>query len=306
MKTISIYYILHLCISALLTAVMDARLTATDLYRAPGAEPFDLYDWKFLRENEDADTVTKHNGFLALLKKCQRTKTKESFFYVPKARAAPFMKKFTAESRLEGSYKLPTGSPDVRYVRYYEILLQISNNRIGLGEHSPFSIKIMKAMRERFPKKFEIAHGWSGDAQQWKSVEEFVEEVTKVTHLMMLMTLSLFKEHEHQFLTVHEVDNQLNFIKELWFRLEEGQFVEGRTTWESKVSDVLNFKAKDSQATSKAWRYGLCHNILRDWMEKNNLSIKDIDRNTIHEVTFAEILNKMIHFGNYKAVEATG
>jgi hypothetical protein len=40
----------------------------------PWAKKFKLYNWECLQEDEDPDTVARHNGFLDFLKTCQRRK----------------------------------------------------------------------------------------------------------------------------------------------------------------------------------------------------------------------------------------
>jgi hypothetical protein len=273
------------------------------------AEDLNVYDWGFLRENlknkkEAEEAAELQNGFFDFLKECKMKQDTKPYFYIEKDEAAYFMRKFTEKRLMDTTFAIKSDrAHQYRNARYNEILVRISDSRIGLGTRSLFFVdEIMGPMKQHVGDNYRLVYGKlpSKTPAKVTSAEKYVEEITKVTHLMMVIVRSLYHLHEKNYLTVNEVNGDLNFIKQTWFRIEEGIFDPEDAVWQRKAHLILKFQSKDRQAGSQAGKYALCHNILRRWMDQNGLQIKDRNKETWE--TLIEIMNKMIYFGNIKAV----
>jgi hypothetical protein len=295
--------------SAAMNYYVDPNQKTINPDKYPVSEGFKIDDWSFLREHpEDTEVAEMQKGFLEFLKGCTvgSPTDEESVFFIQSNWVAhvQFMRNFKGKQP-DPKYAIPQGkSSDYRYIRYYEILLRISNNNIKLGRNEIFSEEIVRAMMKRVKRNCQFVNDPSEVTEKMKKIKELVEEVTKVTHLMMVVVCSIYKEHEKDFLTVNEVTNHLNFMKELWFCLEEGRFEEGANTWKNKVHNILNFKS-NNQSTRKIERYSLCRNFLRYWIGENEMHVKIGNEETNYQNTLTELINKMIYFSNYKTMIST-
>jgi hypothetical protein len=134
-------------------------------------------------------------------------------------------------------------------------------------------------------------------------IRSLITNVTKVTHLLMISVLSLFKEHKEGELTLTEdaIKEKLKFIQGLWVRLEEGKFQNKGDGWEKIVYNLLNAQ-KETRMMVKREKYTLCWNFVNTWLEENNMQLKKISREPTHSNTVTEIINKLILFSNFEIV----
>jgi hypothetical protein len=104
-------------------------------------------------------------------------------------------------------------------------------------------------MIERVEKQLHVNNiPLSEMSNQIQSIKEFMEDVTKITHLLMIIVLSLYRMHKQDVLTVNGVEETLQFLKKIWFWLEESEF-EDKRSWQMQVHKLL----KGSKKLSYGW-----------------------------------------------------
>jgi hypothetical protein len=264
-------------------------------------KPFKVYDWSFLRgDPKNEKTAENQKKLLENLKECKGGSDEESFFFVKKDQAAAFLSNYVAMKK-GSEFVIPSDiNISARRCQHYKILLEISDNKINLEAYSFFSDGIVNAMMERVSKNFQ--NNVSPDTTKRKTIKEVIVNITKISHLLTVIVLSFHKEHKHDILTVNEVEKTLNFFKDLWVKLDDGIFDTKEESWQRKVHDILNFKAKNPK--SKDWaskieaRYLICWNFLNYWKAANNMNLEGVNGEIIHPITFNQLINKMIFFSN--------
>ncbi|PLW34847.1 hypothetical protein PCASD_15079 [Puccinia coronata f. sp. avenae] len=162
------------------------------------AEDLNVYDWGFLRENlknkkEAEEAAELQNGFFDFLKECKMKQDRKPYFYIEKDEAAYFMRKFTEKRLMDTTFAIKSDrAHQYRNARYNEILVRISDSRIGLGTRSLFFVdEIMGPMKQHVGDNYRLVYGKlpSKTPAKVTSAEKYVEEITKVTHLMMVIKM---------------------------------------------------------------------------------------------------------------------
>jgi hypothetical protein len=261
---------------------------------------FNVNDWSFLRiDPKDEVTAQRQNKFLRFLHESKSDKAMEGFFFIEKTKANSFMKRYRDLRRYSAFTIPPEIKSDYKNIQSYEILRQISDKTFDLDSNIFFSQEIMRPMKERIQENYRVAKNKtpSDDTKKTKNMEELVERVTKVTHLLMIAVLSLYKEHKKNFVAEDEVVKQLNFIKQLWFRLEEGTFEE-ENGWKREHHKILKFQSK-KKTPDRGDRYTLSWKFVNSWLEENGMALNKRGQG-FHTDTLTEIINKIIFFSNYQ------
>ncbi|PLW35658.1 hypothetical protein PCASD_10196, partial [Puccinia coronata f. sp. avenae] len=105
-----------------------------------------------------------------------------------------------SESKFNDQLEFTT---DLRNPQYYDILLKISNDKIGLGSHPIFAQKIKGHMKTVIETNYQRAYSKNPSEANpaIDSAMQLVDEVTKIAHLLMITALSLYNKHETEFLS---------------------------------------------------------------------------------------------------------
>jgi hypothetical protein len=136
-------------------------------------------------------------------------------------------------------------------------------------------------------------------------IKEFIVEVTKITHLLIISVLLFYKEHKQDVLTLNEIEKPLEYIKHVFFQLEAGIFLKKRENWEDKVHKLLKFQPF-TQTKSTGWyhkvkdNYQVCWRIVQHWIEYNNMQLLRKNGKNLYDNILTEVINKIIYFSNKK------
>ncbi|PLW16398.1 hypothetical protein PCANC_17087 [Puccinia coronata f. sp. avenae] len=271
-------------------------------------KPFHYYDWSFLRQNQqNEESGKRQKQLLQFFKECKRggDKDEKSFFFIKRNHAVQFLKAYKKKLRNSGFTLPPHITPEQRNFHHYNILRKISDDKINLGSYPLFSEEIVQAMMRRVRRSYQPAGKppMRDAANRIWQIRSLITNVTKVTHLLMISVLSLFKEHKEGELTLTEdaIKEKLKFIQGLWVRLEEGKFQNKGDGWEKIVYNLLNAQT-ETRMMVKREKYTLCWNFVNTWLEENNMQLKKISREPTHSNTVTEIINKLILFSNFEIV----
>ncbi|KAA1113026.1 hypothetical protein PGT21_018958 [Puccinia graminis f. sp. tritici] len=145
------------------------------------------------------------------------------------------------------------------------------------------------------------------------TIIQFVENVTKTTHLLIIIYLALFKEHqaagEEAVLRVEESEKILRFIGQLWQDIADNSPGLPQTKWTAKLSELFQFQNKRSRAASvmtnrKKPMYILCCHLLHYWIDKNGKAFKNCKNIDKYNGTLVELINKLVFYSNYHSILA--
>ncbi|KNZ56236.1 hypothetical protein VP01_245g5 [Puccinia sorghi] len=265
---------------------------------------FHVYDWNFLREYpERGKPDDDQHQFLRHLNRCKGESDVESFFFIQRDRASKFMYHFLSRKRLF-EFNFPPNIPKGRRLgMLFETLVRLSDKKINLDSNHYFENQIIGGMRERLAANFENTQNPS--SPNIKTIMRFVQDVTKVTQLLIVAHLSLFKEHEQQVLTSEEVEKHLEFLKNLWFQIDEGTPQMQKRDWAMKAHKVFRFQDQANHfcfmVTRKDRNYSFCWNLVNHWREKTERSLGGFSGEEILPSKFQELFNKLIFFSNHEA-----
>ncbi|PLW20982.1 hypothetical protein PCANC_09505 [Puccinia coronata f. sp. avenae] len=265
-------------------------------------KPFEVYDWSFLREDpENKKTAQNQRKFLRYLNKCQRKKDKKYGFSISRDQAAPFLTDFSRRYKKLHEFSFDVEAVEqVRNSHFYDILLGISNRRIDLGRYQTFSREIVGKLIRRVRKHLQAANiSFIVLSKRVKLIKKFIADVTKISHILIVIVLSLYKEHEQDVLTERQVQEILDFLRDLWFRLERQSAFEGEN-WAMRVHKTLKADGRFGLklAGKKEARYRLCRNFVNCWIKHKNMDVKTEDGKMVHEGTFIHLIHKILYFSN--------
>lgn len=146
-------------------------------------------------------------------------------------------------------------------------------------------------------------------SKEIETIKEFLADTTKISLLLIVIVRSIFREHEQDVLTEREVQEILDFLRDMWFRLEEDQEGGGgggskgkmSASWKRQVHKALN--AKHSRrgykfAGQREARYRICHNFLNHYMGERHMHITDKHGKIVHRRTLIHLIHKLLYFSN--------
>jgi len=274
----------------------------------PEQKLFDVYDWNFLREHPEREGSDDHlHQFLRYLNQCKGASDLESFFFIQRDQAIDFLKHFTGR-RSHVKFNLPAEvcRKGLKVGKLFEILVSLSDKKIGLDGHPFFENEIMDGMKERLIENFTSAKYPVG-SQRIETIVRFVRDVTKVTQLLMVAQLSLFKEHKQDFLTAEAVEQHLRFLHELWLKIETGAAEIVDREWAMTAHHFLNFLPLQTHifdaVTQKSKNYQFAWNLIHYWHETTSESSqfkKGFYQSEKFPKKLKELVGKLVFFANYQ------
>jgi hypothetical protein len=95
-------------------------------------------------------------------------------------------------------------------------MLRILNQSIKMERYCVFTNSIRAGMKKQFESTLKSITNPPSEPSL-DAMVRCVEEVTKVTHLQIVAYMTLFNEHEGEFLTKNQVLETLEFLKGLLF-----------------------------------------------------------------------------------------
>ncbi|KNZ45379.1 hypothetical protein VP01_818g4 [Puccinia sorghi] len=264
---------------------------------------FNVYDWDFLREYPESAMADDHqHQLLTYLNQCKGASDVESFFFIQKDRTDEFLTEFASRKRQWEFINFPSEiCSRVRQEMLFKTLLRISDKKINLEGFAFFKDKIIGGMRGRLETNFKTTQNPS--SPKIETIMRFVQAVTKVTQLLIVVHLSLFKEHEQEVLTVEEVEKNLKFFQELWFQIDDGTPEIQKIDWAKKAHKIFRFQNPQHHFLSIVFKkdrmYNFCWNLVSYWREQTGRSLRGF-YGPFH-TTLQELVNKIIFFSNYKS-----
>ncbi|KAI7943893.1 hypothetical protein MJO28_011421 [Puccinia striiformis f. sp. tritici] len=279
-------------------------------------EVFNVYNWDFIRADVGGRTPDKHQAelFQFLNGYKDEPDLEHPFFLERDQKTSKFLSKFFVDSRRDLKV-LEVIKPDCRQRQLFKTCLKISNSKINLDGYSAFKV-LIGGMKDRLEANYKN-RGDLATRINIKTALKYVMNVTKVTHLLIIIYLSLFKEHESEILKVQQVENTLMSLTQMWWDLEEGIKPEIlKLGWTEDVTKILNFQEGKSwlyyKATSTAALYSIASNLLDYWVVQTGKPLfrstskprlaKSTKRPAKNHQGIIALINKIIFYSNYQMI----
>ncbi|POV94372.1 hypothetical protein PSHT_16258, partial [Puccinia striiformis] len=276
-------------------------------------EVFNVYNWDFIRADVGGRTPDIHQAelFQFLNGYKDEPDLENPFFLERDQKTSKFLSKFFVNSRRDLKV-LEVIKPDCRQRQLFKTCLKISNSKINLDGYSSFQGGMNDRLEANYKNRGDLA-----TRIKTKTALKYVMNVTKVTHLLIIIYLSLFKEHESEVLKVHQVENTLMSLTQMWWDLEEEIKPEIlKLGWTEDVTKILNFQEGKPwlyyKATSTAALYSTASNLLDYWVVQTGKPLirstskprlaKSIKRPAKNHQGIIALINKIIFYSNYQMI----
>jgi hypothetical protein len=276
---------------------------------------FKINDWKFITEDrqnrmDKNDYQAKFFQFLNNLQEHQEENVHNSSspFFIKRDQAMGFLKKYLS-SRAEFAEDDSGMKKDQKKELVMRTLLEISDNKINLAGNRFYLDELMGRMKKRLKVKYDSCLD-PIQVPRPSTIIQFVENVTKTTHLLIIIYLALFKEHqagEEGVLRVEESEKILRFIDQLWQDIAEHRPGLPQTKWIDKLSELFQFQNKRTMAASvmthrKKPMYILCCHVLHHWIEQSGKAFTNCRLKVKYDGTVVELINKLVFYSNYHSI----
>ncbi|KAH9445562.1 hypothetical protein KEM48_004651 [Puccinia striiformis f. sp. tritici PST-130] len=307
------------------------------------SERFDLYDWKFLLSAPDKSTDTSTpqvvsssrslEKFFDTVKVCEskpKGKKGKDYFWINRKEAAVKLGKF-------GSVKLGCAFPSefdgyskdtaLRYASLFRVVLTLSNMRLVLESYRIFSVDLLENLKNILQSKKEEMDNFrsqlipvkiSESTRKYRTrcvpwnkvlrIMEYVKNSTKIATFLVIIHLSLFREHEGDFLTRQEVRDIVGFFRKMWLDIESGNgaLVE-KYSWAKIHWALLSLGSRGTTYEmfryTESYVYQMAWNFVHYWAESNKKTIrKGFKMGKDKHKTIVELVNKLLYFSNYEAI----
>ncbi|KNZ50750.1 hypothetical protein VP01_4257g1 [Puccinia sorghi] len=265
---------------------------------------FNVYDWNFLREFPESEMADDHqHQFLRYLNQCKGASDVESFFFIQKDQAKHFLTTFASRKR-HWKFKYPSGMKrGVRLGMLFETLLSLSEKKINLEGYPFFKNEIIDGMRQRLITNYKTTQNPSSTPGE-ETLLRFVRDITKVTQLLIVAQLSLFKEHKQEVLTVGDVEKHLEFLQEFWLQLDEGTLDMQQRDWAQKVHCLFRFHPHQNTVYTRSFtknekKYHFCWYLVNYWRERTGRTLGGYSGKRKFPTSLQELVNKIILYSNY-------
>ncbi|KAI7958822.1 hypothetical protein MJO28_002613 [Puccinia striiformis f. sp. tritici] len=250
---------------------------------------FDVYDWKFVidePENPEDEIIKDRQEVLEnhhleelfkILNDCKIRHERTNFFSMKRNQAKRILGKFSKKQKT----LTPNGSGIPIYHKksaLFEIVLSLSNKKLRLDSRQVFSKGLLEEWVKHLDPKWKDTED-SLLAPKVTKIIEYANDITKVTTFLIVICLSLFKEHKEEGLTNETLEEILTFLKRLWTEIDRGsQTFIRENPWANKLSDILKLQSSETlndpfiydkeSAYSRAW------SMFQYWLEENGKSLR--------------------------------
>ncbi|KAA1082915.1 hypothetical protein PGT21_020247 [Puccinia graminis f. sp. tritici] len=273
---------------------------------------FDAYDWDFLRYQGSKDVFSdlnrpqfSHDFSLKEMLENLNFQKSGDFYFIPTSKMPDVVQKYTKKKH-QFRRKIKTS---LRPKILCEIVLKISNEKLDLDKYSTFSNGLMRNLRlsiESRNNMNRLKKERSVSGSKISSITNFVSNITKISTFLIIVRLSLLKEHKEGKLNNKIVEGILSFMKKFWDELMENG--DGKLTnkfdWAKNISALLHLQKIDkdhnkTRINERAKWYHISNNLVEYWAQENKRAgykFTSLEQNNRQQLI--EIINTMIIHSN--------
>ncbi|KAA1072234.1 hypothetical protein PGT21_030807 [Puccinia graminis f. sp. tritici] len=266
---------------------------------------FKVYDWNFIREEPKGGTQEDHQDhFFRFLNRCKEEKNLECFFSIQRGHSGLFWNNYLSSKK-----KLSTGKEikkEIRKTYTMKTLLRNSDKKINLEANPLFSKELVQKLQKILETNFANCVDPT-PTPQIKTILQFVKDITKTAHFLIIIYLSLFKQHREEVFTLYDSENILEFLNKTWFDIHEDSPELSKKEWAIKVSKLFkfqNFKGRnDYMFTQKKYMHKISCHLLVHWIEKTGRCLDYSRGNQKRDDSMlVGLINLMIFHSNYETI----
>ncbi|POW13416.1 hypothetical protein PSHT_07670 [Puccinia striiformis] len=191
-----------------------------------------------------------------------------------------------------------------------DLVLKLAKERLGLDDNPKFS-NLIGHLASRVVTRNESTHCANKQSPQVivRTIEYF-NNVNQITIFLILIHLSIFHEHEEEELNDKFIEELINFLENLWNRIEEpDQKFLNKHTWAEKNSlffspeSDLSLDQRKKLLYVQAHKYHMAWNFVEQWAEENGKSLKWGRKNQkTDQRPLVEIVNYILLYSNPRFV----
>ncbi|KAA1089082.1 hypothetical protein PGT21_006449 [Puccinia graminis f. sp. tritici] len=300
------------------------------------SESFDLQDWSFLKlvpQRKRTDEEPLRNCFPQELFKILMSSDGEegkNYFWIERF---DLKRRFNAFQKAIPKLKFPLEfdpfSQDKKATQavMYGVYLMLSERKLVLDSYPSFYLDIvgnlenklelkmrnlnqLKAQKKRLPTNIK-----TGDRSRFihekkiKKIIKYVKESTQIATFMVIVHLSLFKEHDQEFLTPQAIRKILGFFQNLWLKLESGQssLIE-KYPWAKRNWSLLTLENPHRLHVDFIRNpedvYRMAFNFVGYWAKKNGKGVKGYGSSD-HFTNVIATMDWMVYYSNYEIISGS-
>ncbi|KAA1106682.1 hypothetical protein PGTUg99_004509 [Puccinia graminis f. sp. tritici] len=185
-------------------------------------------------------------------------------------------------------------------------LLRISDKKINLEGNPLFSKQLIQRLQIILETNLRsCVH--KTRTLDIKIIIQFVKDVTKTAHLLIIIYLSLFKQHRDEVFTLKDSENILEFINETWWGIYEDSPEFNNKDWAKKVSKLFKFQWFQGTNyyifTERRCLQTFSHNLLIHWKERTG-KFSDCSRGyqKTENDMLVGLINMMVFHSNHETI----
>ncbi|KAH9452546.1 hypothetical protein Pst134EB_016496 [Puccinia striiformis f. sp. tritici] len=174
------------------------------------------------------------------------------------------------------------------------------NEKIDLEKYTVFSKDIVNHLTLKLNarlSRIQQSQAKVGPRHQVTTRIELVKKFTKCAVFLNLAYLKFFKENGNGQTTVQQIGSFLNFMKNLWQKIEKGEgYLCDNNDFEEKLHKLLSFESSKHRSCPSS-AMGIAWNIVELWVQKAANFEPHISLD--YHPQMVEIINKIILYSNY-------
>ncbi|OAV99131.1 hypothetical protein PTTG_25460 [Puccinia triticina 1-1 BBBD Race 1] len=275
---------------------------------------FTVEDWDFVRENPETSHHQKvpqeflPENLFGILKNSLSPPQGSGAFHIPENKEFIFFAKYRRATR--SNIKFPQETKhETRKCALFSTVYDHSIKRIDFDSYPLYSEGIITKLTAELNKRAKDSiHTIS--RLRIDGVIKTVAETTKVATFLIILYLSLFREHKQNIVTRRVVEDILAVVSELWRSLSADNVEPGLTEefeWASGLVGFLNTGLTSSfrwaKCPAKMVNYNISWNIVEYWTTRSLKMGKDgVMKKRYYSIHLAQLLDKIILCLNYQTI----
>ncbi|KAI9605681.1 hypothetical protein H4Q26_004046 [Puccinia striiformis f. sp. tritici PST-130] len=267
------------------------------------SERFDVCDWKFLILAAPQSLVTFREPpinryaqrLFKTLERCGSSPQREGergYFWIKRAQAVPQLHKYM---QIKPECAFPSESDyqkdaDVRSVALSHVVLSLSDSKLSLDTYEIYSVGIVDRLEtivEANREKIYVLRSKISPTKRIRRISEkristimkYVDNTTKIATFLVVIHLSLFREHKQDVLTTQTIREILTCFQRMWTDTASAQ--EGllcKFAWAKRNWALLSLDNPEKITTEFIYQpqnvYRMAWNFVDYWADTNRKSVR--------------------------------
>ncbi|KAH9456406.1 hypothetical protein MJO28_006456 [Puccinia striiformis f. sp. tritici] len=255
--------------------------------QAPG-KFFKVYDWDFVREfpreisGTTSDQTSLPNDELEQFFEKIKFQKRDDFFYIPRGKLTSVIKEYYSHRHL---LHTELSSRPIKSRVLGDLTLNLSNKKLALDDNDKFT-KLVGHLTSKVQTRFhsiESAPDSTDPAPDTiKRIIEYIHSTNKITIFLILIYLSIFREHDQEELNEEVIEHLISFLENLWKKFEEpdqkflndNPWAEINSLFFPPKLELEIAKMRKMSLYLHRERYCMAWNFVEQWAKENRKSLQ--------------------------------